>query len=111
MVSKVNSNYTAGLLGSSPIPRSSTTPSNTLVRRISTQEAGELCDKGLCYYCDEKFALGHGCERPQLFMIADFTEPNLEIEKEDSPEHDPMEWFQKFPTMALMEQVIRRLFG
>lgn len=37
-------------------------------RRITNQEARE---RGLCYYCDEKFTPGHRCERPQLFMIED----------------------------------------
>jgi hypothetical protein len=41
------------------------------VGRISTQEARERREKGLCYYCDEKFIPGHRCQRPQLFMICD----------------------------------------
>ena len=52
---------TVGLLGPPPGPR--TTPSvSPPVRRISNQEARERRDKGLCYYCDEKFVPGHRCK-------------------------------------------------
>ncbi|KAJ8752156.1 hypothetical protein K2173_003764 [Erythroxylum novogranatense] len=43
-------------------------------RRISGQEAKERRDKGLCYYCDEKYILGHRCNKPQLFAIEDVLE-------------------------------------
>lgn len=48
------------------------------IRRISTQEARESHEKGLCFYCDEKFIPGHRCTRPQLFMLEDVGEPEEE---------------------------------
>lgn len=61
---------TAGILGPPPSQRgkpTATAPNS--FRRITNQEARERREKGLCYYCDEKFVPGHRCERPQLFMI------------------------------------------
>ncbi|KAJ8759120.1 hypothetical protein K2173_004127 [Erythroxylum novogranatense] len=59
------------LLG--PIPKSSPSSSMSLprFRRISNQEAKERREKGLCYYCDEKYTPGHLCVKPQLFCIED----------------------------------------
>ncbi|KAL5751710.1 hypothetical protein ACOSQ2_022217 [Xanthoceras sorbifolium] len=45
--------------------------SSTPVRRITGQEAKERREKGLCYYCNEKFIPDHSCQRPQFFMIED----------------------------------------
>ncbi|KAL5782624.1 hypothetical protein ACOSP7_007653 [Xanthoceras sorbifolium] len=42
-------------------------------KRITGQEARERHQKGLCYYCDEKYVAGHRCKRPQLFMMEDFS--------------------------------------
>ncbi|KAL5856752.1 hypothetical protein ACOSQ3_004210 [Xanthoceras sorbifolium] len=41
------------------------------VRRITAQEARDKRERGLCFYCDEKFTPGHRCIRPQLFMMED----------------------------------------
>jgi len=61
---------TVGVLGPPPnLQQNMNLTSN--VGRISTQEARERREKGLCYYCDEKFIPGHRCQRPQLFMICD----------------------------------------
>ncbi|XP_039047295.1 uncharacterized protein LOC120187712 [Hibiscus syriacus] len=43
-------------------------------RRISTAEAQARREKGLCYYCDAKFVLGHKCKDPQLFFLDDELE-------------------------------------
>lgn len=29
----------------------------------------EKRDKGLCYNCDEKYHIGHKCNRPKLFLL------------------------------------------
>ncbi|RVW22785.1 putative polygalacturonase [Vitis vinifera] len=43
-------------------------PSSTpAIRRLSPTELKERRDKGLCFNCDEKFALGHQCKK--LFLI------------------------------------------
>ncbi|KAA8526488.1 hypothetical protein F0562_008310 [Nyssa sinensis] len=73
-------NPTAGVLGPPPNQRMHPSPNTppTTFRRINTQEARERRKKGLCYYCDEKFAPGHRCKRPQLFMIEDSPQASIE---------------------------------
>lgn len=87
---KVTNHPTTGVLGPHPHQRANPTPPN--FRRITNQEARERREKGLCYYCDEKFIPGHRCERPQLFMIEDSTTatPETEAEAQDTLE-DPLE--------------------
>ena len=70
---------TVGLLGPSPSQGTSQTTGtfNGLVRRLTGQEAKEKCEKGLCFYCDERYVLGHRCSRPQLFKMVD-VQPNDE---------------------------------
>ena len=72
-IQRRHSNPSPGILGSSPNQRANieSSPSTTPFRRITNQEARERRGKGLCYYCDEKYSIGHRCERPQLFMIED----------------------------------------
>ncbi|RVW71350.1 hypothetical protein CK203_059974 [Vitis vinifera] len=77
---KASLNPTTGVLGPPPTQRmnqsSNAQPATFL--RITNQEARERREKGLCYYCDEKFVAGHRCERPQLFMIEDVPHMNTE---------------------------------
>ena len=39
------------------------------VRRISSEQMQERREKGLCYFCDEKFHAGHKCNRPRLYLL------------------------------------------
>ncbi|KAH9669753.1 hypothetical protein KPL70_021924 [Citrus sinensis] len=62
--SRLQPNTTAGILGPSP-PQKTTpmaTPSQFPFRRITGQETKARREKGLCYYCDEKYMPGHRCE-------------------------------------------------
>ncbi|KAJ8751592.1 hypothetical protein K2173_016841 [Erythroxylum novogranatense] len=68
-----------GLLGPGPMVKSG--PSN--FRRLSSQEARERREKGLCFYCDEKFVPGHKCNNPQLFMIEEDGSALYEEESEE----------------------------
>lgn len=43
--------------------------SNAGPRRITATERDERRVKGLCYFCDEKYTLGHTCKNPQNFML------------------------------------------
>ncbi|XP_074352895.1 uncharacterized protein LOC141692051 [Apium graveolens] len=61
---------TAGLLGPAPSQRLAL-PAPNPVRRLSGAEAKERREKGLCYYCDERYMPGHKCSKPQFFMISD----------------------------------------
>lgn len=56
-----SSNSAPEVLGPSHNPRGSPSANvhPTTFRRITNQEARERREKRLCYYCDEKFALGH----------------------------------------------------
>ncbi|KAL5705175.1 hypothetical protein ACHQM5_023513 [Ranunculus cassubicifolius] len=57
-----------GLLGASPShPNHNTMP----FKKINGQEARDRREKGLCYYCNEKYAPGHKCRQPQFYMIED----------------------------------------
>ncbi|KAH7518505.1 hypothetical protein FEM48_Zijuj09G0178900 [Ziziphus jujuba var. spinosa] len=85
---RVNNNPNAGLLGLPPNIWSTPTTAPPLVRQLSSQEAREGREKGLCYYCDEKFMTGHRCERPQLFIIEETNDPILEVETDESSEND-----------------------
>lgn len=53
---------TVGLLGPHPNPKT-TSGSGTITpfRLISGQEAKERREKGLCYYCYDKYTPGHRC--------------------------------------------------
>nr|TKR79527.1 hypothetical protein D5086_0000271510 [Populus alba] len=64
---------TMGLLGHAPSQRPSQAShaSSGTARRLTGQEARERREKGLCFYCDEKYVPGHRCSRPQLFMMVD----------------------------------------
>ncbi|KAL5854625.1 hypothetical protein ACOSQ4_004427 [Xanthoceras sorbifolium] len=60
-----------GLLGPAPTHKPLTSTRQTAARRVTGQEAKERREKGLCYCCDERYTLGHHCQRPQLFIIED----------------------------------------
>jgi hypothetical protein len=77
-------NSIVGLLGSSPSQRTSQT-TNTFsgpIRRLTGHEARERREKGLCFYCDERYVPGHRCSKPQLFMMVD-VQPNEEENEVD----------------------------
>ncbi|GFS41305.1 hypothetical protein Acr_00g0073660 [Actinidia rufa] len=105
---------TASLLGPPPhlknIPVAEISPPP--FKRSTDQEARIRQEKGLCFYCDEKYRPGHRCNKPQLFMIEDslFLEPHAESYTEPPPpEPDPNpnpikplispNRSQKYPTM------------
>ncbi|XP_060673303.1 uncharacterized protein LOC132803788 [Ziziphus jujuba] len=71
---RTQENSTEGLLGPPPSQKSTSNITSTTFRRITPQETRERREKGLYYYCDEKFVSGHRCARPQLFMIGDDVE-------------------------------------
>lgn len=63
---RTNLPHATGVLGSPPpfIQRLQYGGTNPSARRISNQEARDRREKGLCYYCDDKFVPGHRCARP-----------------------------------------------
>ncbi|KAL5848937.1 hypothetical protein ACOSQ4_006950 [Xanthoceras sorbifolium] len=73
---KASNSNPVGILGPSPVskPVVGNNGSPTPFKIITSREARERQEKGLYYYCDERFKPGHRCERPQLFMIEDTEE-------------------------------------
>lgn len=51
------------------------------IQRISQGQMKERRDKGLCYYCDDKWQPGHKCKAPRLYLLS-----GLEFPPKDSPE-------------------------
>jgi len=73
---------TVGLLGPPPKPSPNAGSYSGHVRRITGQEARERREKGLCFYCDERYAPGHRCSKPQLFMMVDMQQLDEEHDEE-----------------------------
>lgn len=48
---------------------------------MSAAEIQQLRDKGLCYFCDDKFSYSHKCPNKHLML--------LQIEEEDETEQEP----------------------
>jgi hypothetical protein len=80
-----NSSSSQGLLGSRP-KQQLALPAPNPVRRISSAEARDRREKGLCYYCDDRYTPGHKCTTPQLFMISDVREVDDEVRMEEPPD-------------------------
>ncbi|KAK9233017.1 hypothetical protein WN943_023266 [Citrus x changshan-huyou] len=66
-----------GLLGTQP----NATPPLTF-KRLTLSEAKDRGERGLCYYCDDKFALGHRFRTPRLFMIEASHEDDEVLDEE-----------------------------
>lgn len=76
------------------LPTPKTANNQSSIRRISSQEAKERRDKGLCYYCDERYNPGHRCQRLQLFGIDDSLEHEIE-------ETSSLEFAEVIPDISL----------
>lgn len=66
-----------GFLGT----RLNATPPSTF-KRLTPNEANDRSDRGLCYYCDDKFAPRHKCRTPCLFMIEASYEDDEVLDEE-----------------------------
>jgi hypothetical protein len=59
---------------------------NPNIKRISPAEMQLRRDKGLCYWCDDKFSFTHRCPNRQLMLLHyDDTEDEPDIEVETQP--------------------------
>ncbi|GKA54323.1 transposon ty3-G gag-pol polyprotein [Tanacetum coccineum] len=67
------SSSSPGLLGPAPA-QPLALPAPTPIRCLSKIETRARREKGLCYYCDERYTPRHKCSKPQLFMISDIQE-------------------------------------
>nr|GFA78041.1 transposon Ty3-G Gag-Pol polyprotein [Tanacetum cinerariifolium] len=66
-----------GILGLAPTTRLAL-PAPKPIRRLSNNKARERREKGLYYYCDDKYTPRHKCSKPQFFMIGDAEETENE---------------------------------
>lgn len=64
---------------------SRTSTNNRAVKNISPAEMQLRREKGLCYYCDEKFSFRHCCPNKHLYLLQ-LDDPNLD---EPDPLTDP----------------------
>ncbi|XP_042963178.1 uncharacterized protein LOC122297221 [Carya illinoinensis] len=56
------------------------------IKRVTPTQMQERREKGLCYYCDEKYHFGHKCTRPKLFLLEGLGEEREEEEEADNSE-------------------------
>lgn len=61
-------------------------PPKLLVRRLSPEEIALKHNKGLCYYCDEKWSLGHRCH-PRIHLL--ITKEEVELPTSPGPPESP----------------------
>jgi hypothetical protein len=47
---------------------------NLPIKRISSNQMQERREKGLCYYCDDKYHIGHKCSRPKVYLLEGLEE-------------------------------------
>jgi len=78
-----------------PSPKPTTTPITTTkptprtrFKRLTWAEMQARREKGLCFNCDEKFALGHKCKLQQAFLIevVEESEDGCELISDDKEE-------------------------
>nr|GEZ25131.1 transposon Ty3-G Gag-Pol polyprotein [Tanacetum cinerariifolium] len=106
------SSFSPGLLGPTrPTPAQPLAlPDPTPIRRLSNTESRARREKGLCYYCDERYIPRHKCSKPQLFMISDIQEIE-EGQHEESmvqqPDEPPAEISFHAISGAILPQTLR----
>lgn len=75
------------------------------IKRITSSQMQERRDKGLCYFCDEKYRPGHKCNRPKIYLLEGMDEvQKTEVGKDDvmatlQAEIDLDEFRKKFPNL------------
>lgn len=42
---------------------------NLPIRRVTPNQMQERREKGICYFCDDKYQPGHRCNRPKLYLL------------------------------------------
>jgi len=71
-------------------PQAHNTTQTLKVQKVSPAEMAERRKQGLCYYCDEKYSLGHKCKEPKFFQI-DATDYSSTEEDPPLEEHEALE--------------------
>ncbi|KAA8549923.1 hypothetical protein F0562_001607 [Nyssa sinensis] len=60
------------------------------IKRISPNQMQERREKGLCYFCDEKYHQGHKCSKPKLYLLE-----GMEFEGEGEEELEEEKTFKQ----------------
>ncbi|PKI47002.1 hypothetical protein CRG98_032627 [Punica granatum] len=82
------------------------------VKRLSYAEAQQRREKGLCFYCDEKYTFNHKCaSRPKLFLFEDEGGQHSEPISETSSDTALAEELQVQEVQALSTISYRTLAG
>ena len=59
-------------------------PNKLVARKMSAAEMQMRCDKGLCFWCDEKFTFNHKCPNRHFMVLEWDDEPVVSETMEDS---------------------------
>ena len=62
----------ASILGPSPMTKNDPKTSKMAIQKISPSQMEDRRKKGLCYYCDDKWFMGHKCKAPKIFYMEGF---------------------------------------
>lgn len=60
------------------------------IKRVSPNQMQERREKGLCYFCDERYHQGHKCSRPKLYFLEGMEfegEGEEELKEEEAFNH------------------------
>ncbi|XP_025617181.1 uncharacterized protein [Arachis hypogaea] len=85
-----------------PNQRNAPTPTKTPIRKLSPAEIQIRRDKGLCYWCDEKFSASHRCTNRQ-FML-------LQLGSDDLEDIDPSTGDMP-PDLEILPQLEQQVLG
>lgn len=79
---------------------------NAKPRPLTYSQREERRQKGLCFYCDEKFSKGHECKKPQIFLIIADEDIPGEYEGEpkfdEAPGEDAVDWQEQKIILAAL---------
>ncbi|KAK9984354.1 hypothetical protein SO802_033879 [Lithocarpus litseifolius] len=75
------------ILGPTPMIKNDPKGSKLLIQKISPAQMEERRKKGLCYYCEDKWQIGHKCRTSRIFLMEGLQEvpkegePNVQLEE------------------------------
>lgn len=73
-------------------------------RPLTYSQREERRQKGLCFYCDEKFVKGHECKKPQNFLMIAEVEETEDYEGapvfDEDPNEDKCDWQEQKVVLA-----------
>ena len=68
------------ILGPPPVIKNDAKGSKLPVQKISPAQMEDRRKKGLCYYCEDKWSVGHECRTPRIFLMDGLQEVVREVE-------------------------------